>query len=286
MTAAFHHFWKLILDNNRDSLFVKDLERILMKERIVEEKVEIDYKKTKEFFEHRGKNKQKLEHNYNYVLFQDDHPELALERDQKEKQKILPYFFQADKTEKEIPKNALDIGCGVGRWGEELVKHKVHYVGIDYSEHLLSIAKETLAEAKNQVQLIHGEVQKLLEVLEQEQIKPPFDFILINGVLMYLNDKDLIQVLESVSTLIGENTILYIKETVSKEQRLTLNEFYSKELTQNYSVIYRYVGDYTTLIEEYFKVKGKMKWIAAGELYEDELKNRKETVDYFYLLKK
>lgn len=257
-----------------------------MKERIIEEKIDIDYKKTQEFFENRGKNGKQLENKYNYVLFQDDHPELALERDEKEKKKILPYLFNSKDTTSLTEKTALDIGCGVGRWGEELLKHNVHYVGIDYSEHLLSIAKETLGNEKNQVQLIHGAVQELSDLLEREQLEKPFDLILINGVLMYLNDTDLIHVLETVSTLIGENTILYIKETVSKEQRLTLNQFYSKELTQNYSAIYRYVEDYTTLIEELFLEKGKMEWIASGELYEEELKNRKETVDYFYILKK
>lgn len=258
-----------------------------MNERIIEEKVEIDYNKTQAFFEQRGNNGKQLENKYNYVLFQDDHPQLALERDQKEKQKILPYLLEVwNRKSKGTEKVALDIGCGIGRWGEELLKHNLHYIGIDYSEHLLSIANETLDFQSDRVQLVHGAIQQLSDLVESEQLKRPFDIILINGVLMYLNDTDLLHVLETVATLMDENTILYIKETVSKEQRLTLNGFYSKELVQEYSAIYRYVGEYTSLLEEVLGDKSTMEWIASGELYEDELKNRKETVDYFYLLKR
>lgn len=42
--------------------------------------MEINYKKTQVFFEQPGKNGKQLENKYNYVLFQDAHPQLALKR--------------------------------------------------------------------------------------------------------------------------------------------------------------------------------------------------------------
>lgn len=254
-----------------------------MKNRIIEEKIEIDYKNTQEFFENRGKNGKQLQNKYNYVLFQDNSPELALERDRMEKEKIGAYLF-AEKPNGQR-KTVLDIGCGVGRWGEELLNHNYYYIGIDYSQNLLTIAAENLSKHSSCFQLIHGAAQNLSALLKQEQLCHPFDLILINGVCMYLNDSDLSTVLETVQTLIGTETILYLKETVSKEKRLTLNQFYSKELTQDYTAIYRYEKEYAFLLERNFISNHIMEWIASGELFENELKNRKETVDYFYLLK-
>ena len=58
-----------------------------MKDRVYNDKIDIDYGKTLDFFEHRGDNKL-LNTKYNYVLFQDDSPEIAVKRDKEEKEKI------------------------------------------------------------------------------------------------------------------------------------------------------------------------------------------------------
>lgn len=104
-----------------------------MKNRIAGEKVEIDYKNTLHFFNNRGVDKE-LKHKYNYVLFQDDNPELAVLRDRQEKEKIVKALQWKEKEE------ILDIGCGIGRWGEEIGKMGLRYIGVDYSDNLLRIA--------------------------------------------------------------------------------------------------------------------------------------------------
>ena len=58
-----------------------------MGERIKGAHVELDYLQIADFFENRGVNK-KLGNKYNLVLFQDDNPSLAAERDRFEKEKI------------------------------------------------------------------------------------------------------------------------------------------------------------------------------------------------------
>ena len=55
--------------------------------RVYGKKVDIDYGDTLDFFENRGDGKE-LGSKYNYVLFQDDTPEIAVERDRQEKEKI------------------------------------------------------------------------------------------------------------------------------------------------------------------------------------------------------
>jgi hypothetical protein len=51
-----------------------------MEKRIVDEKIDVNYDVIQAFFEERGSNKE-LSNKYNYVLFQDDNPELAVLRD-------------------------------------------------------------------------------------------------------------------------------------------------------------------------------------------------------------
>ena len=69
------------------------------------------------------------------------------------------------------------------------------------------------------------------------------------------------------------------------EKRLTLSDFYSDSLTQNYTAIYRSIEEYDELINKYF-LNNDFSMIAKGSLFDEKLKNRKETLDYYYVLKR
>lgn len=60
-----------------------------MAKRIIGDKVAIDYAGVQRFFDERSAN-DGLKSKYNYVLFQDDNPKLAIERDNAEKEKVGP----------------------------------------------------------------------------------------------------------------------------------------------------------------------------------------------------
>lgn len=83
--------------------------------RVYGKKVDIDYGDTLDFFENRGDGKE-LGSKYNYVLFQDDTPEIAVERDRQEKEKICSVLDWGSGG------TVLDIGCGIGRWGEAVLE--------------------------------------------------------------------------------------------------------------------------------------------------------------------
>lgn len=78
--------------------------------RIVGRKEDISYGSVEHFFEERGGSA--LRHRYNYVMCLDDHPEVAVQRDMQAKAKIES---QLDIREGMA---VLDLGCGIGRWGE------------------------------------------------------------------------------------------------------------------------------------------------------------------------
>lgn len=249
-----------------------------MEKRIKGRNIDINYKDTLDFFNSRGSDAP-LKHKYNYVLFQDEHPELAIERDKYEKNKIcnIIEFKKEDWV--------LDVGCGIGRWGEEILKRGLNYVGIDYSKQLLNIAADNLKDYKDRCKLIHCAAQDLMKGLSTESMVKEYDKVFVNGVMMYLNDKDLDRCLEDIAKLInrGRSTI-YIKETVGTNERLTLNNFYSEDLKHEYTAIYRTAEEYENILKEKFVKIFKLNMLKSEDLFSDNLKNRAETKDYYFIL--
>lgn len=249
-------------------------------ERIRDKKISLDADKVKEFFDARCQKE--LPYLYNYTNYQDNNPELALERDRTEKSRIAPML----KVEREDL--ILDIGCGVGRWGDEFAVHlagRGRYVGVDYSEGILQLAKEH-AEGRENCEFYCASFQELCCALPQKYRQRVFDLILVNGVLMYVNDDDLRACLNNVKQLLSDGGLLYIKESVSYGKRLTLDQIYSEELTHDYSAIYRSIAEYETLWGEYFPAGEGWEIVEHGEVWENALGNRRETTAYFWLVRR
>ncbi len=248
--------------------------------RIVKEKVDIDVDKVHSFFDNRVNKK--LFHRYNLVNYQDNNPELALRRDRAEKQKIIPYLSLTKDS------RILDIGCGVGRWGDELVlslSGDGEYVGVDYSEKIIQVAKKACKEDNTESKRNYyiGSFQQVLEVLEKNKVQSRFDIVIVNGVMSYINDSDIRKCLMNVTKLVNNNSTIYLKESVGVNCRYTLNDIYSNELSSNYSSIYRSINEYRELYDEIFK-----EYIlkAEGETFSDDgLKNRSETTSYYWIFK-
>ncbi len=249
-----------------------------MSDRIYGDKVEIDYSSTLDFFESRGDGKN-LGSKYNYVLFQDDTPEIAVKRDSQEKKKICS-ALDWDNCGK-----VLDIGCGIGRWGESVLEKGWHYIGIDYSKKLLGIAEENLKPYGNKKTLLHGSFQEFKETLERNGVTGKFQKIFINGVMMYINDSDLEHGIKNILEVCDKTCEVYLKESMASTERLTLDGFYSDSLSQDYTAIYRDIAEYRDLVKKYF-IKDGFIIKEEGELFQEELQNRKETLDYYFILKK
>lgn len=253
-------------------------ENINMNDRIYGDKVEIDYGSTLDFFENRGDGKN-LGSKYNYVLFQDDAPEVAVKRDSQEKKKIC-CTLDWDRRGK-----VLDIGCGIGRWGEAVLEKGWNYIGIDYSKKLLGIAEENLKPYGDRKTLLHGSFQEFKETLEKNGVDGKFQKIFINGVMMYINDADLENGVRNILEVCDTKCEVYLKESMASGERLTLDGFYSDSLSQDYTAIYRGIAEYRELVDSYF-VKGGFTMKEEGELFQEELQNRKETLDYYFILKR
>ena len=246
-------------------------------DRISDVPVEINDENVHKFFNDR--TSKELPHRYNYVIYQDSNPQLALERDAYEKDRILPLLSLDGHS------RVLDIGCGVGRWGDAIadILSDGRYVGVDYTEDFIKIARENLPEEK--CTFISGSFQELSDVLKSSGENKPFDAILINGVLMYINDDDFLTCLKTAADLMNDNGVLYIKESVGINNRMTLSEHYSEELSHSYSAIYRSLTEYGSAFRQVFPAD-RYEFILNDETWRSEHKNRKDTTSWSWIIRK
>ena len=244
--------------------------------RVIADKVEIDDKKTKDFFSRRG-GKYNEKNPYSLTMYQDNHPELVRERNKYEVQ-ILKPLLQLDSHSR-----VLDFACGIGRWADAITEDIEEYCGIDYSSEFVRIARER--NKKENFSFYEGSAWEVDQVLKKHQ-KEKFNKIIIVGLIMYINDSDIRNVLKKLCNVCEENTTICIREPIGIVDRLTLKDFYSEELRDDYNAIYRTRDELLeifedTLFENGFSVEQE------GYLFEEpELNNRKQTSQYYFILKR
>ncbi|WP_405268784.1 class I SAM-dependent methyltransferase [Methanobrevibacter sp.] len=231
--------------------------------RLYGEHEDINSNKVKGFFSDRANRE--LESDLSIVLFQDK--ETSEKRHIEEKNAFHEHI---DCSGKKI----LEIGCGIGRWVETLHDKCESYMGIDYTEDMIDIANETIDYDNCKFQ-----VMSATDICENELlIEPPFDIIIISGVLMYINDDDLIKVMENINRVGSENKKLFIMEPISRETRLTLKDFYSEGLDADYNAIYRTEDEYV----ECFKNLNYNK-LFSDYIFED-ISHHSETTNKFFII--
>ena len=233
--------------------------------RLYGDKEDIDSEKVKDFFNKRA-NKD-VESEFAIVLFQDK--ENSEQRHNEEK-KI--FYENIDVSGKKV----LEIGCGVGRWAEALHGKCGSYLGLDFSEELLGIAKKSYKDFDDcNFQLMSATDIKVDELI----IKPPFDVVIFSGFLMYINDDDINIIMDEVNQITADDKKVFAMEPTSHmDSRLTLKDFYSEGLESDYSAIYRTESEY---VEFFKKLNGNE--IRTGNIFE-ELNDFSETGYMYYVI--
>lgn len=244
--------------------------------RITEKITDIDYKETKQFFKKRAE-KFKEDNPYSVTMYQDDNQELVRERNQKEVDKLLPMLKLQKKS------RVLDVGCGIGRWADALPEYIEAYCGVDFCGELIEIADKRNKKAN--FFFCEGATSEIEQVL-QEREKGTYNTVLVVGNLIYLNDEDIKTAFEQIERICEPHAVICIREPIGIEDRLTLKDFFSEELKDNYNVIYRTRAELMNFFEGSFLKKG-FQIQKEGFLFdEDKLENRKETAQYYYILER
>ena len=100
---------------------------------------------------------------------------------------------------------------------------------------------------------------------------------------MYVNDSELEQCFEQLSSMLNDGAIIYIEESVGVKERLTLNHIWSENLGDNYDAIYRTREEYLELLKPL---------LSGNEMIEDnyfnklDKKDMSETSHWYALIRK
>ena len=240
-----------------------------MQTRIYADKIEIDNNSTKEFWENRANNINNLQ----TVLLGSDKTGIE-QNTRNEHEKLI-----VESVVKQIQNpRILDIGCGIGRWAENLINQFDSYTGFDFSEGFIDYASKKFSDNEN-IKFYNNSILNL----DKEILDSNFNFIICTGVLMYVNDTNLSKFFKTLKQMTNTCNIqnIYIQESISiMENRLTLNQFESKDLKTNYNAIYRTKQEY----EEYFKTN-KFDIIKTDLLLDNKSGAREETNAQYWILK-
>ena len=79
------------------------------------------------------------------------------------------------------------------------------------------------------------------------------------------------------------NGIIYIKDAIGIESRLTLHDFKSTELKGNYSAIYRTLDYWEKRLNNIFP-GNKYVITSQGPMWPQEMRNRSETEQYYWII--
>ena len=243
--------------------------------RLKGDKIDISYNETQQFF-----NKRALKYNtdnpYSVTMYQDNNPELVKSRNRAETDKLLP-LLKLDNASK-----VLDVACGIGRWSDAIITEIKEYCGIDFSEDLIKIAIDRNKNNANRKFLI-GAANNVENTLKVSGCGK-YNRILLIGILIYLNDEEVRETFCQIERLSEQKSLICIREPIGVAERLTLKEFYSEELDDNYSAIYRTRDEIKQIIDDVLIKKG-FQILREGFLFSEErLNNRKETEQYYYLI--
>ena len=207
-------------------------------------------------------------------MYQDDNPQLAIARDQHEKDVVLP------KLRLRSTDRVLDVGCGVGRWALATAPLVMDYLGTDFSDGLLVRARDNLRDHSN----VSFECLAAQDVEQLASRNAPFNRVILAGILAYLNDADAERCLRGIAKVCSRtDAIVYLREPMGVKERLTLTNFWSGQLNAEYSAIYRSRQEYELLLERTLTSQGFRVDLFAN-LYPEDLQNRVETSQFIVLL--
>ena len=128
----------------------------------------------------------------------------------------------------------LDLGSGIGFWTEHFSQRFSRVVAVEASQSLYEELEQRCAPYPN-VKTIHGDVMAF-------RPEDQYDVVFLGGLLMYLNEEDVISLLRKLVPSLQPGGIILCRETTVRQGTTTRQG--------NYQAVYRNVADYERVFAE------------------------------------
>ncbi len=128
----------------------------------------------------------------------------------------------------------LDLGSGIGFWTEYFARRFSRVVAVEASRPLYEALEERCAPYLN-VKMIHDDVMLF-------QPEDQYDVVFLGGMLMYLNEEDVISLLGKLIPSLRPGGIVLCRETTVRQGSTTRQG--------DYQAVYRSVADYERIFAE------------------------------------
>jgi trans-aconitate methyltransferase len=128
----------------------------------------------------------------------------------------------------------LDLGCGIGCWAEYFAHYFSKVIAVEASKPLFDVMAQQCASLTN-VTPINGDVLSF----EPEE---PYSMVFLGGMLMYLNESDVIALLRKLIPFIEPGGVILCRETTVRQGTVIRDG--------DYQVAYRSVQTYTDIFKQ------------------------------------
>ena len=215
-----------------------------MGNRIYRETVSINTDQVRDFFNNRAK--MVADKGVSVVMLQEHDQDSAIKECNFEEEIVKQRLQITPKT------RVLELGCGIGRLAESILPMCGFYCGIDFSEEMITTAKSICSKYGSHAQF---HTMSCTEATEKNSdfFGGKFDCLVVSGIFMYINDEELTQIFNRLPNLLSKCSTIYFLDPVGVGERLTLCEFYSKELQTTYNAIYRTPEEYNQAYQPLFQ---------------------------------
>ncbi len=129
---------------------------------------------------------------------------------------------------------ALDLGSGIGYWAEHFARRFSQVVAVEASRPLYDALEKRCSPHANVV-LIHDDVMAF-------QPTDQYDLIFLGGLLMYLNNDDVISLMKKLIPSLSPGGVILCRETTVQQGTITRQG--------DYQAVYRSVSDYKSIFFE------------------------------------
>lgn len=129
---------------------------------------------------------------------------------------------------------ALDLGSGIGFWAAEFASRFSRVIAVEGSTALYRALEKRCAG--------HANVRAVLGDVMSFEPEGPYDLVFLGGLLMYLNEEDVIALLRRLVPLLGAGGMILCRESTVRGETVALRG--------DYQVVYRSVSDYRRIFRQ------------------------------------